>query len=168
MMGTGQRAEGGGVATVRLRCVANRGAFLPEDRRPRGTGPQSAYAVTPGRSYEAVGVLVLADHLSVLVRDDWGAAAFVPAELFDGVTTAVPPGWRFALVAGSRAGSRDLWGEPCVAVWGYPALVDDPGHVGALLAGDPAAVGAFDEALADPAGDGTVRRRPARRAPPAG
>ncbi|WP_282945660.1 hypothetical protein [Cellulomonas endometrii] len=146
---------------VRLRCVANRGAFLPEDRRPRGTGTQSAYAVTPGRPYEAVGVLVLADHLSVLVRDDWGSAAFVPAELFDGVTAEVPAGWRFALVAGARGGARSLWGEPCVAVWGYPALVDDPAHVGALLAGDPAALAAFEGALAGPVADGAVRRRPA-------
>jgi hypothetical protein len=151
------------VVTVRLRCVANRGAFLPAGRRPRGTGAQSAYAVTPGRPYDAVGVLALADHLSVLVRDDWGSAAFVPAELFDGVTTAVPAGWRFGLLAGSRAGARELWGEPCVALWGYPALVDDPAHVGALLAGDPAAVASFEQALAGPA-EHAVRRRPTPRA----
>lgn len=134
------------VSALRLRCVAARGAFLPAGRRPRGTTEASAYAVTPGRTYEAVGVLVLADHLSVLVRDDWGGPAFVPAELFAGVTAAVPPGWAFALDSGARAGRRTLWGEPVVAVCGYPALVEEDGHAAALLAGDVRAVALFDEA----------------------
>lgn len=125
---------------LRLRCVANRGVFLPDDRRPRGTTATSAFAVTPGRTYVAVGVLALADHLSVLVRDDWRGPAFVPAELFAEVTTVVPAGWSFALDTGARAGRRTLWGEPCVAVWGYRELVEDEGHVAALLAGEPRAV----------------------------
>ncbi|MBW0254579.1 hypothetical protein [Cellulomonas sp. PS-H5] len=135
-----------GLSVLRLRCVAARGAFLPAGRRPRGTSEASAYAVTPGRTYEAAGVLVLADHLSVLVRDDWGGPAFVPAELFAGVATVVPAGWAFALDSGARAGRRTLWGEPVVAVWGYPTLVEEEGHVAALLAGDARAVALFDEA----------------------
>ncbi|TKR22704.1 hypothetical protein FA014_15050 [Cellulomonas hominis] len=140
----GGRVPGAGV--LRLRCVAARGVFLPPARRPRGTTDASAYAVTPGRAYGAVGVLALADHLSVLVRDDWGGPAFVPAELFAGVAAAVPAGWAFALDSGARAGRRTLWGEPVVAVWGYPALVEEDGHAAALLAGDARAVALFDEA----------------------
>ncbi|WP_147793899.1 hypothetical protein [Cellulomonas sp. Y8] len=135
-----------GPSVLRLRCVAARGAFLPAGRRPRGTSEASAYAVTPGRTYEAAGVLALADHLSVLVRDDWGGPAFVPAELFAGVSTVVPAGWVFALDSGARAGHRTLWGEPVVAVWGYPTLVEEEGHAAALLAGDARAVALFDEA----------------------
>ncbi|WP_217615839.1 hypothetical protein [Cellulomonas sp. GbtcB1] len=135
-----------GPSVLRLRCVAARGAFLPAGRRPRGTSAASAYAVTPGRTYEAAGVVVLADHLSVLVRDDWGGPAFVPAELFAGVATVVPAGWAFALDSGAQAGRRTLWGEPVVAVWGYPTLVEEEGHVAALLAGDARAVALFDEA----------------------
>lgn len=135
-----------GPSALRLRCVAARGAFLPAGRRPRGTSEASAYAVTPGRAYDAVGVLVLADHLSVLVRDDWGGPAFVPAELFAGVATVVPAGWAFALDSGARAGRRTLWGEPVVAVWGYPALVEEDAHAAALLAGDARALALFDEA----------------------
>lgn len=85
-------------------------------------------------------MLALADHLSVLIRDDWGGPAFVPAGLFAEVTTALPPGWSFALDTGARAGRRTLWGEPCVAVWGYRELVEDEGHVAALLTGEPTAV----------------------------
>lgn len=130
---------------LRLRCVAARGVFLPAGSRPRGTTDASAYAVTPGRAYPVAGVLALADHLSVLVRDDWGGPAFVPAGLFAGVTTVVPPGWEFALDSGTRAGRRALWGEPVLAVWGYPALVHEDGHAAALLAGDARAVAVFDE-----------------------
>ncbi|NHT17174.1 hypothetical protein [Cellulomonas sp. IC4_254] len=135
-----------GVQALRLRCVAARGTFLPADRRPRGTTDASAYAVTPGRAYDVVGVLALADHLSVLLRDDWGGPAFVPAELFAGVTTVVPAGWAFALDTGSSAGRRSLWGEPVLAVWGYRALVEEAGHAAALVAGEARAVALFDEA----------------------
>jgi hypothetical protein len=148
------------VDQLRLRCVANRGVFLPAGRRPRGTTASSAFAVTPGRTYVAAGVLALADHLSALVRDDWGGPAFVPAELFAEVTAALPAGWSFALDSGTRTGRRTLWGEPCVAVWGYAELVEDEGHVAALLAGDPRAVavclGEIDRRPADAV-------RPARR-----
>jgi hypothetical protein len=151
------------VLGLRLRCVANRGVFLPDDRRPRGTTAASAFAVTPGRTYVAVGVLALADHLSVLVRDDWGGPAFVPAELFAEVTTPLPAGWSFALDAGARAGRRTLWGEPCVAVWGYRELVEDEGHVAALLAGEPGAVavclGQLDGGVAPSARRSALDRR---------
>ena len=136
------------MAALQLRCVAARGVFLPAGRRPRGTTDASAFAVTPGRIYAAVGVVALADHLSVLVRDDWGGPAFVPAELFAGMTAAVPEGWAFALDSGARAGLRALWGEPVVAVWGYRALVEEDGHAAALLAGDARALALFDEASA--------------------
>lgn len=43
------------VTGLRLRCVANRGVFLPGGRRPRGTTAASAFAVTPGRTYVAAG-----------------------------------------------------------------------------------------------------------------
>lgn|GEM_PF-3350372 len=147
----GAPATGRAPGVLRLRCVAGRGAFLPDDRRPRGTSRSAAYAVTPGRVYPVVGVVVLADHLSVLVRDDWGGPAFVPAELFAGVTTTVPAGWAFALDSGSRAGLRTLWGEPVVALWGYRELAEEDGHVAALLAGDPRAVALFDAATPPPA-----------------
>jgi hypothetical protein len=153
---------------LRLRCVANRGVFLPGGRRPRGTSASSAFAVTPGRTYVAAGVLALADHLSVLVRDDWGGPAFVPAELFAEVTTALPAGWSFALDSGARAGRRTLWGEPCVAVWGYPELVEDDGHVAALLAGDARAVAVCLREIDRSAGGArpTVRRSAQDRPPP--
>jgi hypothetical protein len=154
------------VDQLRLRCVANRGVFLPAGRRPRGTTAASAFAVTPGRTYVAAGVLALADHLSVLVRDDWGGPAFVPAELFAEVTTALPAGWSFALDSGARAGRRTLWGEPCVAVWGYAELVEDEGHVAALLAGDPRAVAVcLGEIDRRPADAGRPARRPAQDRP---
>lgn len=149
---------------VRLRCLANRGAFLPDDRRPRGTTPASAFAVTPGQTYVAVGVLALADHLSVLVRDDWSGPAFLPAELFAEVTTSVPPGWSFALDSGARAGRRTLWGEPCVAVSGYRELVEDEGHVAALLAGESHALAVFAAEL-DPTPGSGPPTRPVRRRP---
>lgn len=148
---------------LRLRCVANRGVFLPAGRRPRGTTASSAFAVTPGRTYVAAGVLALADHLSVLVRDDWGGPAFVPAELFAEVTTVLPAGWSFALDSGARAGRRALWGEPCVAVWGYAELVEDEGHVAALLAGDPRAVAVCLGAIDRHAGAADRPARPSAR-----
>ncbi len=155
-------------ATLALRCVTDRGAFLPRDRRPRGTSAASAWAVTPGRTYAAAGVLALADHVSVLLRDDWGGPAFLPAELFDRTTVVVPAGWSFALDTGERAGRRTLWGEPCVALWGYPELVEDETHVAGLLAGDPGAVAVFDARLDAGSGPGHPERRSARGRPGTG
>lgn len=132
---------------LRLRCVANRGVFLPDDRRPRGTDGRSGYALTPGASYVVAGMVALAQHLSVLVRDDDGLPAFVPAELFAG-SVDVPSGWRFGLVP--RGETRAIWGEPLIATWGYGDLVDDPGHADALLAGEPAALSVFADQVADP------------------
>ncbi|WP_454049201.1 hypothetical protein [Cellulomonas sp. Marseille-Q8402] len=129
--------------------MANRGAFLPLDRRPSGTDAQSGYALSPGRAYVVAGVVALADHLSLLVRDDDGLPAFVPAELFAG-SVDVPADWRFGLVA--RGSGSAVWGEARVAAWGYAALVDDPGHVDALLGGDPSARAVFDERVAEPPG----------------
>lgn len=141
----------------RLRCVANRGVFLPPSRRPAGTDDRSGYALTPGRSYVVAGMVALADHLGLLVRDDDGLPAFVPAELFAGAVD-VPADWRFALAP--RGDDRGIWGEQRVAAWGYAALVDDLGHADALLQGEPRALAAFAGQVDDPDPARSPVRRP--------
>lgn len=104
---------------------------------------ESAYPLTPGRQYAVVGMSITKTVLHVLVEEDRGNARFTPADLFDVIESALPPGWRFSLGSGVRASGWNLWSDPVVATGAYPELVEDPEHFAALVGGDPQAVAVF-------------------------
>ncbi|WP_157555480.1 hypothetical protein [Nocardia crassostreae] len=63
------------------------------------------------------------NRLGVLVLGNDGWPELVPLDLFSVVDGALPSGWEFVAKPGFRT-----------ALWGYPTLVRDPEHIGALRA----------------------------------
>lgn len=133
---------------MRLKCAFNRSSSLPDEQRGRMVDVDETYPLTVGSEYVVVGMGLWENVLSVLVRDDWGNPCFARAALFELGSQEVPVGWRFALGPGIWASGRDLWVQPCGAVWGYDELVDDPGHAGALEERDPDALAIFEREYA--------------------
>lgn len=139
---------------MKLTCVSNESSSLPDEQRGRMVGFVETYPLTVGSTYVALGMRLWENVLFVLVRDDWGNPCFARAGLFDLGSWAVPGGWRFSLCSGIRVSGRELWAEPCGAVWGYDELVDDPAHADALGERVPEALAIFgrrmeEAALAD-------------------
>jgi hypothetical protein len=126
-----------------LTCVTNRSSSLSDHQRPRGETDRSVYPLTVGARYVVVGMGLWENILSVLVRDDWGGPCFAPAGLFELGVHRLPSGWLFGLFSGIRASGQQIWTDPRSAVWGYPELVNDPAHAGALEEGEAAALSVF-------------------------
>ena len=133
---------------VRLLCAFNRSSALPAEQRGRLVDVDEMYPLTVGSEYVVVGMGLWENVLFVLVRDDWGKPCFARAGLFELSSGEIPEGWRFALGPGIRASGRDLWVQPCGAMWGYDELVDDPAHLGALEERDPDALAIFERRVA--------------------
>jgi hypothetical protein len=106
------------------------------------------YPLTVGSEYVVVGMGLWENVLFVLVRDDWGKPCFARAGLFELGSGEIPAGWRFALCPGIRASGRELWVQPCGAVWGYDELVDKPEHLGELAERVPEALAIFEREYA--------------------
>lgn len=113
-------------------CAFIRASDLADHQRGRATDLDSVFPLTIGGRYLVVGMGLWEGVLSFLVRDDCGTPCFAPAGLFELACYVLPDSWRFRLGPGVRASGKDLWVEPCEGVWGYPELVDDPAHAGAL------------------------------------
>jgi hypothetical protein len=128
---------------MRLTCISSRAMDLTEEQRPRGSLPQSTYPVTAGGTYLVLGIQVWENFINLLVEDDDGLPAFVPAGLFDLGTWRIPDGWSFGLFAGLRVSGRDRWSEPLVAAWGYEEFVSDSEHASALAEMDANALRVF-------------------------
>lgn len=129
---------------MRLTCAFNRSSALPEEQRGRMADVEETYPLTVASEYVVLGMGLWENVLSVLVRDDWGKPCFARAGLFELGSGEMPEGWRFALGPGIRATGRELWMQPCGAVWGYARLVDDPAHAAALEERDPEALAIFE------------------------
>ena len=87
--------------------------------------------------------------LSFLVTDDFQMPCFAPGGLFELDLLEFPDGWVFRLCTGVRASGRDLWSDPCAAVWGYRELVEDPTHAAALEDREEHALGVFERRRAE-------------------
>ncbi len=133
---------------MKLTCAFNRSSALPDEQRGRMVDVDETYPLTVGSEYVVVGMGLWENVLFVLVRDDWGKPCFARAGLFELGSDDVPDGWRFALCPGIRASGRELWVQPCGAVWGYDELVDDPAHLSALEERDPDALAIFERRMA--------------------
>lgn len=133
---------------MRVTCIENVPVVLADHQRGRAAELESAYSLTVGRSYAVVGMAIVERSFYFLVRDDDGGPCFAYAGFFELFTAPLPAGWRFALETGIRASGRDLWSAPNVAIWGYPELVEDPSHVDAFYARDPAALEIFNSYVA--------------------
>src|SRR5690625_4820059 len=125
-------------------CTANNPQELADHHRSRASQYESEYPLTPGKVYVVMGISIWEEVFEFLVRDDWGGPCFAPAGFFGEFTASIPDGWQFGLRAGVHASGRDLWTSPGVAVWGYPELVDEPTHAGALQEQDPLALALFE------------------------
>lgn len=117
---------------MKLRCRANVGSALAEEQRPRGENAQTRYDLTPGKDYSILGMILWENVLALLVADDWGGPGFFPAGLFEREAAQLPSDWHFGVLAGIAATGRGLWEQPLQAVWGYPELVEDQGHIDGL------------------------------------
>jgi hypothetical protein len=130
---------------MRLVCRSNRALDLSDHQIERGTSLQATYPLTVGSPYIILGMGIWERVLSFLVRNDIGRPSFVPAGLFEEQRVRIPTSWEFTLQAGIRANGRQLWTDPCIAVWGYHELVANPDHAGALEEGDEKAYKVFLE-----------------------
>lgn len=125
-------------------CRSNRASDLADHQLGRATSPEAVYPLTIGSAYLVLGMGIWENVLSYLVCDDVERPFFAPAGLFDpNKVEVIPSGWEFALRGGISAEGRELWTNPCAAVWGYHELVADPAHAGALEEGDEEARAIF-------------------------
>lgn len=95
---------------MRVVCVANDPKALADHQRSRAAEFESDYPLTIGKSYAVLGMTIFENVFNFLVRDDWGAPCFAPADFFELVAAPIPDGWRFAL----RPGIRE---RPVVGAW---------------------------------------------------
>jgi hypothetical protein len=126
-----------------IKCLANDPRSLSDHQTGRAAQFESNYALTPGASYLVVGMMMYETVLMFLVEDDLGSPRFAPAGMFELWDGELPEGWKFSLAAGIRATGRELWANPVVAIWGYPELIDDPGHLDGLALLDSAVLATF-------------------------
>ena len=117
---------------MKLTCAFNRSSALPDEQRGRMADFEKTYPLTVGAEYVVAGMGLWESVLFALVRDDWGKPCTPPLALFEPGSDEMPDGWRFALYPGIRATGRELWVQPCGALWGYAELVEDEDHLGAL------------------------------------
>ena len=128
---------------MRAVCVSNDPKRQVDHQRSRGAEFESEYPLTVGETYLVLGMSIWENVFEFLVRDDWGGPCFAPAGFFELLTAPIPEGWLFGLRAGVHASGRDLWTSPGIAVWGYPELVEEQGHAGALQEQEPEALYLF-------------------------
>lgn len=124
--------------------------YVADHQRSRVARFETSYPLTPGTVYPVVGITIAETTLCFLVPDDWGDPCFAPAGMFELFSDVIPPGWKFSLDAGISSSGPALWGEPSVATWGYPELVDDPDYEYAkrLLEREPDAIRTFQAQVA--------------------
>jgi hypothetical protein len=120
---------------MKLRCVTNRASDLAGNQRGRGTQHTHVYDLTIGSAYRVAGMVLWETMLWFLIRGDDGAPLNAPAGLFERLSSTVPADWLFAVGPGASLEPPALWEQPVVAIWGYPALVNDPTHLPRLFDG---------------------------------
>jgi hypothetical protein len=138
-----------------LKCTDNKSDSLGEFQRGRAVGLGVTYDLTVGKDYRVAGMMLWETTLAVIVNGDDGWPTSVPAGFFEQVPLELPSDWFFALGRGVKMSGSDLWVNPMVAIWGYRELVEDDGHLDALLEGESAACAVFfrwlnDDAVPEP------------------
>lgn len=129
---------------MRAICIYNDRKDLADHQRHRAEGVSGTYPLTMGKAYTVLGMGITENVFEFLVPDDLGNPRFAPAGLFSLDPCELPSGWKFGLGPGVWASGRSLWADPVVATWGYPELVDDPGHGSALQELDDGALAIFE------------------------
>lgn len=131
---------------MRGRCVHTTGASLGQLERSAFYSEETAFPLTMGANYVAMGMGLFATVLLVLVCDDTGKPNWLPIGLFEFDHQQMPEQWEFVLLDGESASgvrSPDRW----AAQWGYPDLVRDPMHNDKLIERDPDALKVFYDEL---------------------
>ena len=131
-----------------LLCTDNRSDVLGELQRGRALGLGVVYPLSIGRRYWVAGLLIWESTLSVVLNGDDGSPATAPAGFFEQLPVRMPDDWSFVVGPGIGMSGSKLWENPLVAMWGYRELVEDRGHLDALLDGDPEACGVFYSRMA--------------------
>ncbi len=127
-----------------VRCLANRGTGLGEPDHGLYFTDAAKFSLVVGKDYPAHGMAMYKRGLIVLVQAETGSPKWYPVELFEVVDGTLPADWRFA--------TRDEGATGTQAIWGYPELVDDPGHKDALIEREPDALAVFADRVAAAAG----------------
>ncbi len=118
-----------------VRCIVNSGAGLGALGHGLHFSADTRFDVSVGAGYPVHGMAIFERGLIVLVKDETGRPNWYPVELFEVVDGTLPADWRFA--------TRDEGASGMQAIWGYPELVDDPGHKDALIEREPDALAVF-------------------------
>jgi hypothetical protein len=126
-----------------LLCTSNRSDVLGEAQRGRAVALGVEYPLSIGRRYWVAGMLIWETTLSLIINGDDGAPTTAPAGFFEQVPVEVPGDWSFVIGPGVGMSGSRLWENPLVAMWGYPELIEDRGHLDALLDGDSDACAVF-------------------------
>ena len=135
------------------KCTDNFSDALGEIQRGRATSLGVRYELTIDRDYVVLGMFIWETTLCFVVNGDHGRPVAVPAGLFAEDSGSLPSDWYFALGPGIRLSGPSLWERPLVAAWGYRELVEEQGHLDALLDGDDAACALFYRLLAGGSSD---------------
>ena len=127
-----------------VECINNDQANAPKVFENHYVHPEYLdNTLTVGASYFVYGMHIWHDDLRYLVRNDSGYARWKSPYFFRVSDSRLPSHWEFKynVIEGAeflqRVGVR--------AVWGYPALVNRPGHNDNLLASDDAEPGVAED-----------------------
>jgi hypothetical protein len=112
-------------------CIHSTGAGLGVSHRMVFYRAETEFHVTVGSVYPILGMGLWDATLIVLVCDDTGNPGWLPIGAFEIEPSALPSGWAFELIDGIAA-SGGSTAYQLAAVWGYAALIQDPGHVDGL------------------------------------
>ncbi|RJQ76071.1 phosphoribosylaminoimidazole synthetase [Amycolatopsis panacis] len=108
-----------------VRCIFNTGEQIGLLEHGLHFGDQTRFEVKVGTKYPVYGMSMFNRGLTALIRGETERPNWYPIELFEVVDGGLPAKWRFA--------TRDEGESWTQAIWGYPELVDDPGHADALI-----------------------------------
>ena len=110
-----------------VECINNDQALAPNVHENGYRHPQYVHTdLTVGSRYFVYGIHIWSDDLRFLIQNDRGDARWTSPYFFEVREPRLPPHWEFQYVV--IEGEEQLERIGRRAVWGYPALVNDPRH----------------------------------------
>jgi hypothetical protein len=124
--------------SMKVRCIGNFGAIIPEEYRKNFCSEGSYFPVEVGNTYRvyAMGNQVGSPILQYLVADDLGYPRYCPSNLFEILEHDLPRGFGF-----------NEWtiGSFHYRIWGYDQILDYKHHEG-LIEQNPSDIEVFTKA----------------------